>query len=58
MVKRRRTSTEQEEKYQRLTREALADVDAGRVLDHRVVLAWAESLDASEPLPASRGATN
>ncbi|SMB27548.1 protein of unknown function [Sterolibacterium denitrificans] len=27
-----------------LTQEALADVDAGRVIDHQVVQAWAESL--------------
>ena len=29
---------------ERLTREALADVDAGRVIDHQAVLAWADSL--------------
>lgn len=29
----------------RLTREALADVDAGRVVDHQPVQAWAEGRD-------------
>ena len=32
----------EEERY-RLTLEALADVDAGRVIDHRAVQAWADS---------------
>jgi len=35
---------EQEEERRRLTLEALADVDAGRVIDHQAVQAWAESL--------------
>lgn len=42
----------QEEEHDRLTLEALADVDAGRAIDHQSVLAWAESLGTSEPLPA------
>lgn len=42
---------EQEEERSRLTREALADVDAGRVIDHQAVQAWAESLDTDTPLP-------
>ncbi len=33
-----------------LTREAMADVDAGRVIDHEAVLAWAESLGSECPL--------
>ncbi|MHB8168105.1 MAG: CopG family ribbon-helix-helix protein [Thermoleophilia bacterium] len=41
---------EQEEERSRLTREALADVDAGRVIDHQAVQAWAESLDTDKPL--------
>ena len=45
---------DQEEERRRLTREALADVDAGRVIDHQAVQAWAESLDADRPLPAPR----
>ncbi len=40
----------QEEERSRLTREALADVDAGQVIDHQAVQAWAESLDDEEPL--------
>jgi predicted transcriptional regulator len=45
---------EQEEERSRLTREALSDVDAGRVIDHRAVQAWAESLDTDKPLPVPR----
>ena len=45
---------DQEEERRRLTREALADVDAGRVIDHQAVQAWAESLDSDRPLPAPR----
>ncbi len=44
----------QEEERERLTREALADVDAGRVVDHLAVQAWADSLDADEPRSAPR----
>lgn len=44
----------QEEERDRLTREALADVDAGHVTDHQAVQAWAESLGADQPLPAPR----
>lgn len=42
---------EQEEERSRLTREAMAEVDAGRVIDHRAVQAWADSLDTDHPLP-------
>ena len=42
---------EQEEERTRLTREALADVDAGHVIDHQAVQAWADSLSTDEPLP-------
>lgn len=45
---------DQEEERSRLTREALADVDAGRVIDHQSVQAWAESLDTDSPLPVPR----
>ncbi len=41
-----------EEERTRLTHEALADVDAGRVIDHQAVQAWAESLGTAQPLPA------
>jgi len=40
-----------EEERQRLTVEAMADVDAGRVVDHEAVRQWAESLDSETPLP-------
>jgi len=45
---------DQEEERSRLTREALADVDAGRVIAHQSVQAWADSLDSGEPLPLPR----
>jgi len=45
---------EQEEDRTRLTREALADVDAGHVIDHQAVQAWADSLGGDEPLPVPR----
>jgi predicted transcriptional regulator len=35
---------QQEEELNRLTREAMADVDAGRVVDHSVVRAWSGRL--------------
>lgn len=41
----------QEEERDRLTHEALADVDSGRVIDHQAVQAWADSLDTDHPLP-------
>ena len=44
----------QEEERRQLTLEALADVDAGRVIDHQAVAAWAESLSTDKPLPAPR----
>lgn len=42
---------DQEEERSRLTREALADVDAGQVIDHQSVQAWADSLGEDSPLP-------
>jgi predicted transcriptional regulator len=45
---------EQEEERQRLTLEALADVDAGRLIRHQAVQAWADSLDSDSPLPPPR----
>ncbi len=41
----------QEEERRRLTLEALADVDAGYVIDQQAVQAWANSLDTVTPLP-------
>ncbi|WP_429885956.1 CopG family ribbon-helix-helix protein [Geoalkalibacter halelectricus] len=45
---------EQEEERSRLTREALAEVDDGSVIDHQAVQAWAESLSTDKPLPVPR----
>ena len=45
---------DQEDERSRLTREALADVDAGRVIDHQAVQAWADSLSTDTPLPLPR----
>lgn len=42
---------DQEEERDRLTLEAMADVDAGRVVDHQAVQAWADSLNTDTPLP-------
>jgi predicted transcriptional regulator len=44
----------QEEERHLLTLEALADVDAGRVIDHQAVQAWADSLGSKKPLPPPR----
>jgi predicted transcriptional regulator len=45
---------DQEDERTRLTHEALADVDAGRLIDQQAVQAWADSLDSSAPLPLPR----
>lgn len=42
---------DQEEERTRLTREGIADVHAGRTIDHSLVQAWADSLDSDSPLP-------
>jgi predicted transcriptional regulator len=42
---------DQEEERHRMTLEALADVDAGRVIDHQSIQAWADSLTSRKPLP-------
>lgn len=42
---------DQEEEHCRLTCEALADVDAGCVIDHQTVQTWAGSLNSNNPLP-------
>lgn len=44
----------QEEERDRLTQEALADVDAGQVIDHQAVQAWADSLGTNQQLPVPR----
>lgn len=45
---------DQEEERRQLTLAALADVDAGHVIDHQAVQAWADSLDTDSPLPTPR----
>jgi predicted transcriptional regulator len=40
-----------EEERHRMTLEGLADVEAGRVVDHESVMAWADSLGTDNPLP-------
>ena len=42
-----------EEERERLTQEALQDVDAGRIVDHQAIQAWVESLGAEEMSPES-----
>lgn len=48
------TWIDQEEERSHLTREALADVDAGRVINHQTVQTWTDSLSAENPLPVPR----
>jgi len=43
---------DREEKIYQMTLEGLADVDAGRVVDHSEIKAWIDSLDKENPLPA------
>jgi len=43
-----------EEERQRLTLEAMADVDAGHIIDHQTVQEWAKSLSTENPLPLPR----
>ncbi|MGY4495068.1 CopG family ribbon-helix-helix protein [Pseudomonas sp. TE3610] len=45
---------DQEEERSRLTREAMQDVDTGRVIDHQAVQAWAESLGTDAVMPVPR----
>lgn len=45
---------DQEEERSRLTREALVDVEAGNVIDHQAVQAWADSLGTDNPLKVPR----
>ena len=42
---------DQEEERHRMTLDALEDVDAGRVIDHQAIQAWADSLGTEKPLP-------
>lgn len=43
---------DQEEERHKMTLEALGDVDAGRVIDHQSIQAWADSLGTDTPLPS------
>jgi len=45
-------SVDMEDERSRLTREAMDDVDAGRVIDHQAMQAWADSLGTDRPQPA------
>jgi predicted transcriptional regulator len=45
---------DQEEERRRMTLEGMADVDAGQVIEHQSVLAWAESLSTDKPLSVPR----
>lgn len=45
---------DREEQRRLMTLEGLADVDAGRLIDHESVLAWADSLSTPKPLPLPR----
>lgn len=45
---------DQEEERRRLTLESMADIDAGQIIDHQAVQAWAESLSTDTPLPIPR----
>ncbi|WP_370154986.1 CopG family ribbon-helix-helix protein [Ferrovibrio sp.] len=42
---------DQEEERHRLTLEALADTEAGRVVGHEAMRRWADSLGTGRPLP-------
>lgn len=42
---------DQEEERRRMTLEGMTDVEAGQVIDHKSVQAWAESLTTDKPLP-------
>ena len=46
-----RPTHEQDEKRYQLTLTALADVDAGKTIDHDEVESWVASLDTDKPLP-------
>lgn len=45
---------DQEEERRQMTLDAMADIEAGQVIDHQAVQAWADSLSADKPLPVPR----
>ena len=53
-MERSRSRVEQEEERRRMTLEGMADVEAGQVIEHQSVLAWAESLSTNKPLAVPR----
>jgi len=44
----------QEDEWDRMTREGLVDVDAGEIIEHDRVEAWAKSLGTDAPLPVPK----
>jgi predicted transcriptional regulator len=46
-----------EDEKERRTLEGLADIDAGRLIPHEEVVAWAKSLGTDHPLPRPRPPT-
>ncbi len=44
----------QQEERRLLTLEAMADIDAGLVIQHQAVQEWADRIDSSQPLPLPR----
>jgi len=45
---------EMEEEHRRMTLQGMADVDAGRVIEHDSMRSWADSLTTDKPLPVPR----
>ena len=45
---------DQEEERRRMTLNAMADVEAGQIIDHQSVQAWADSLSTDKPMPTPR----
>ncbi len=45
---------DQEEERRRMTLEGMSDVEAGQVINHQSVQAWADSLGTDAPLPVPR----
>lgn len=48
---------DQEEEPSRLTREAMAEVQGGLIIDHAYVQAWADSLETDTTLVACAGSS-
>lgn len=52
-----RLNDDEDKRLVELTREALADVDTGKVVDHKLVDAWAKSLKTDSPSPLPKPAS-